>query len=106
MCVYLVCVHVCVCACVHLCVEYGIQRKLFYFVTILLSPFTVILSWFVEKPIVQATLKGALVEEESVDCRPKRVSNAVLDENVDIHLTCSYFSQDAWMIVEGVVQKK
>ena len=44
------------------------------------------LSWFVEKPVIQAALKGELIEEENVECRPEKVSNGVLDENVDIHL--------------------
>ena len=72
----------------------------------LFSPFIVILSWFVEKPVIQATLKGVLIEEENVECRPEKVSNAVLGENVDIHLTRSYFSQDAWMIIECVLRQK
>ena len=72
----------------------------------LFSPFIVILGWFVEKPVIQAALKGVLIEEENVECRPEKVSNAVLDENVDIHLTRSYFSQDAWMIIEGVLWQK
>ena len=36
----------------------------------------------------------------------RKCLNAILDENVDIHLTCSYFSQDVWMIVDGVLQQK
>ena len=41
-----------------------------------------------EKPIVQAALKSALIKEENVECRPEKVSNTVtvMDENVDIHL--------------------
>ena len=73
---------------------------------VLFFPITVILSWFVEKPIIQAALKGTLIEEENVECRPEKVSNAILDENVDIHLTRSYFSQDVWVIVDGVLQQK
>ena len=63
----------------------------------------VILSWFVEKSIIQTAPKGTLIKEENVECRPEKVSNAIPDENVDIHLTRSYFLQDAWMIVDGVL---
>ena len=41
--------------------------------------YTVMLGWFVEKSVIQAALKGGLIEEESVECRPEKVSNAVLD---------------------------
>ena len=48
---------------------------------------TVILSWFVEKNIADSALRGgALIEEEHVECRPEKVSDAVLDENVDVTL--------------------
>ena len=36
----------------------------------------------------------------------ERVSDAILDENVDIHLVRNHFSQDAWMSVEDVIQRK
>ena len=70
------------------------------------SSITEILSWFVEKPIIEAALIGTLIEEENVEYRPEKVSNAILDENIDIHLTRSDFSQDVWMIVDGVLQQK
>ena len=38
------------------------------------SPITVILDWFVEKPITQAALKGVLIKEEDVERRPKKVT--------------------------------
>ena len=68
--------------------------------------YTVVLGWFVEKSVIQAALKGGLIEEESVECRPEKVSNAVLNENVDIHLIRSYLSQEAWMIVQDVLKHK
>ena len=60
----------------------------------------------VEKPVIQVALKGGLIEEENVECRPENVSNGVLDENVDIHLIGSYFSQEAWMIIQDVLHRK
>ena len=41
-----------------------------------------------------------------VECRPEKITNAIIDENVDIHLVRRYFSYDAWLIVQGVVKKK
>ena len=40
-----------------------------------------------------------------MECRPEKVSNAVLDENVDICLVRKYFSQEAWMLVEEVLRE-
>ena len=53
-------------------------------------------TWFVEKATIQAVLNGVLIEKKL--CRTEKVSIAVLDENVDIHLTHSYFFRDAWII--------
>lgn len=47
-----------------------------------------------------------LIEEEHVECRPEKVSDAVVDENVDVCLVRKYFSDDAWMIVSDVVEHK
>ena len=71
--------------CTCTCIFYYFYAHLFY---------QVILSWFVDKP---SALKGALIEEENVECRPEKVSNAVLDENVDICLVRKYFSHEACM---------
>ena len=49
--------------------------------------------------------KTVLVEEEHVECRPERITDAV-DENVDIHLICKYFTYDAWLLVEQVLKRK
>ena len=35
-----------------------------------------------------------------------QVSSAVLDDNVDINLVRHFFSHDAWLVVEDVVQRK
>ncbi len=36
----------------------------------------------------------------------KKISNAIIDENVDIHLVRRYFSNYAWLLVQDVVQRK
>jgi len=67
------------------------------------------LRWFVEDNIVEATIKSLgkyLIEEEDVETRPERASNAVLDENVDVHLIRKFFSNDAWLVVANVVKKQ
>lgn len=61
------------------------------------------LSWFVDKEVINSANGDVLIEETEVECRPERVTNAVLDENVDIYLIRRFFSSDAWMIVEDVV---
>lgn len=56
--------------------------------------------------MIENALEGTLIDEEVVECRPEKVSNAVLDEDVDVHLVRPYFSHDAWLIVEDVVKRK
>ena len=69
--------------------------------------FTVILGWFVDGVRIEAALKqDELIEEEDVECRPEKVSDAVVDENVDVYLIRKYFTDDAWMIVSQVVEQK
>ena len=44
------------------------------------------LLWFVDKKIAELALKQAiLIEEEHIKCRPEWITEAVVDENVDIH---------------------
>lgn len=65
------------------------------------------MSWFVDKEVAENAIKHCrLIEEEDVECKPERVPDAVVDENVDIHLVRQYFSTDAWMLVEDVVKHK
>ena len=47
-----------------------------------------------------------LIEEEYVECRPEVVPNAVLDENVDVFLIRKYFTNDAWLVVANVLERK
>ena len=35
-----------------------------------------------------------------------KIPNSVLDENVDVHLVRSYFTNDAWLIVKDVLKRK
>ena len=47
-----------------------------------------------------------LIEEEHVECKPERIPDSVLDENVDISLICHYFSSDAWLLLDTVIKTK
>ena len=66
----------------------------------------VILKWFVDDKVLHAALDGELINEDSVECRPEKVPNAFLDENVDVFLARKYFMEDAWMVVMDVVERK
>ena len=67
----------------------------------------VMLSWFVDRPVIENILKSdMLIEEEDVECRPEKISDSVLDENVDIHLVRQYFSSDAWALITDVLEQK
>lgn len=70
---------------------------------------TVMLRWFVEGKVMTAALKSPgkyLIEEQDVETRPDRVPDAILDENVDVHLIRRFFSNDAWLVVREVVKQK
>ena len=47
-----------------------------------------------------------LIYEEDVECRPEKLSDAVIDKNVDICLVRKFFSEDAWKLVSSVVKTK
>ena len=66
------------------------------------------LQWFVNVSVATSVLKNQkqLIEEEQVEVRPEKLPDAVLDENVDVHLIRKYFSHDAWLSVHSVVQQK
>ena len=55
-----------------------------------------------------ALKQAVLIEEEHVECRPEMITNAVVDENVDVHLIRKYFTYDgyAWLLVEQVLEHK
>ena len=58
--------------------------------------------------ISSAVLKepNKLIQEEDVEIQPERITNAVIDENVDIHLIRRFFSNDAWLQVVDVMKQK
>ena len=66
------------------------------------------LGWFVDKDQVEDIVKYPqnLIEETSVEVHPEHLPDAVLDENVDIHLIRRFFSNDAWLHVKDVTARK
>ena len=66
------------------------------------------LSWFVDQAVSIAVLKDCkeLIEEKSVEVRPEGLPDAILDENVDVHLIWKYFTSDAWVLVKDVIARK
>ena len=63
--------------------------------------------WFVDSPEIESAFKtGSLIEEHQIECHPEEVSNAILDENVDIHLVRRYLTNNAWKLIEDVVERK
>ena len=65
------------------------------------------LSWFVDQCKIHPVLnKGELIEENEVECRPEKISNAILDQSVDVHLIRHCFTNDAWLIVQDVLNRK
>ncbi len=49
---------------------------------------------------------GKLIEENEVEVRPEKLPDAAIDENVDVHLIRKYFTSDAWLLVEDVLERK
>ena len=47
-----------------------------------------------------------LIKEGEVECRPERIMDAVIDENVDVCLVRRHFSSDTWLLSEDVVMLK
>ena len=60
--------------------------KYYILITVLGFFLLVILSWFVDKTITDSAIRGTIIEETEVECRPEQITNAVLDENVDVYL--------------------
>ena len=49
---------------------------------------------------------GKIITEECVECRPERVPNSCLDENVDIYLIKKHLAFDAWQVILQIVERK
>ncbi len=65
-----------------------------------------ILKWLVGMTVTTRALDGHLIEEHEVESRPEYVSNAILDDKVDLLLVQRFFTYDAWEAVEQMVKIK
>ncbi|XP_019852073.1 PREDICTED: uncharacterized protein LOC109581987 [Amphimedon queenslandica] len=65
----------------------------------------VILNWLVDNDAAERDLRDhkSLIEEE-VETRPEKLANRLIDENVDINLVRQFFSNDAWLSVEQLME--
>lgn len=54
--------------------------------------------------VAMDAINGNIIDEDEVEVRPEKISVSCLDENVCLDSTRKYFSRDAWLAVEGVVQ--
>lgn len=43
-----------------------------------------------DQEVIDKAMDGNLIEEKFVECRPEKVSAAVLDDNVDVNLVRRY----------------
>lgn len=66
------------------------------------------LEWFIDANLAATTLKNPdhLLDEVNVEVHPENIPDAVLDENVDIHLIRRFFTVDGWHLLTEVVQQK
>ncbi len=65
------------------------------------------LKWFVDSEVAfQVQRNRVLIEEEQVEVCPELFPDAIMDENVDVHLIQRYFTSDAWSLVEEVVHRR
>ena len=54
------------------------------------------------KEVAKDAIDGSLLIEEHVECKPERIPDSVLDENVDICLIRQYFFSDARLLLDIV----
>ena len=65
----------------------------------------VMLRWFVEEDVaITAMQRNILIEEDDVEARPECVPMKCLDENDCVNMVKKYFTIDAWMAVQNVME--
>lgn len=64
------------------------------------------LTWLVRSAAVARALSGKMLEKHKVEINPALVHCAVLDQDVDINIVHSYFSEDGWLAVCNTVSMK
>ena len=66
------------------------------------------LAWFVDDTIAASALQNlkTLIDESDIKVQQENSSNAVLDDNVDLHIIQKYFTDHAWLLLTDVVKQK
>ena len=59
----------------------------------------VIMKWFVSQSNVSDALNDILLDEDTIETRPEKITAACIDENVNIHRIKKFFIEDGWMEV-------
>ena len=47
--------------------------------------------WLVDHSVAKKALFGQLTEEKKIECQPEKVTNALIDENVDLYIWYDVF---------------
>ena len=66
----------------------------------------VMLKGLVKMNVMALIHSNELVQQDEVEECPERISDAVLDESVDIHIIRKYFSYAAWQKVTEMIKQK
>lgn len=67
----------------------------------------ILLSWFLDSKIIEKIKKeNYLAEETDIECRPEKITSAILHETVDINLIRCFFSRDGWNMLKSVIESK
>ena len=66
------------------------------------------LAWVVDDNIAATALQNlqTLIDESDIKVQQENISNAVLDDNVDLHIIRKFFTDDAWLLRTDVVKQK
>ena len=57
------------------------------------------LGMLIHQKLKSALKTGGLIEEHEIECHSEKISNALLNENVDVHLVRQYLTDDAWKFI-------
>ena len=65
------------------------------------------LKWFVSPGEADRAINdGELLLEDVIESRPEKVSNACIDDNINIFKIRKFFSADGWQLVKQVIEIK
>ncbi|CAG9772142.1 unnamed protein product [Ceutorhynchus assimilis] len=66
-----------------------------------------ILKWLVTDDLAERALLGYhLIDEDEIETMPQEITNAIIDDNVNILITKKYFTPDGWKLVQNIIRSK